>query len=193
MSKMRRDMNSDDASQGISAMIIFVSIILMCSIISAVVIGFGEKVFAETKTDAQENIPSFKGIVNIVVFEISSLGADDELHLVFELPYIEQNIGDTNVAWVVMCFPTNQGGGRQTMHFDEGDFSLATELDGDGLTAADIDEFEPAVTYRMIMQLSECDLDAVDEASLVIMVDRGRTQEWEMNIGSAPYQGQDLN
>ena len=193
MSKMRRDVNSDDASQGISAMIIFVSIILMCSIISAVVIGFGEKVFAETKTDAQENIPSFKGIVNIVVFEISSLGADDELHLVFELPYIEQNIGDTNVAWVVMCFPTNQGGGRQTMHFDEGDFSLATELDGDGLTAADIDEFEPAVTYRMIMQLSECDLDAVDEASLVIMVDRGRTQEWEMNIGSAPYQGQDLN
>ena len=83
----------------------------------------------------------------------------------FELPYIEQNIGDTNVAWVVMCFPTNQGGGRQTMHFDEGDFSLATELDGDGLTAADIDEFEPAVTYRMIMQLSECDLDAVDEAT----------------------------
>ncbi|MCH2435626.1 MAG: hypothetical protein MK197_04985 [Candidatus Poseidoniaceae archaeon] len=193
MSKMRRDMNSDNASQGISAMIIFVSIILMCSIISAVVIGFGEKVFAETKTDAQENIPSFKGIVNIVVFEISSLGADDELHLVFELPYIEQSIGDTNVAWVVMCFPTNQGGGRQTMHFDEGDFSLATELDGDGLTAADIDEFEPAVTYRMIMQLSECDLEAVDEASLVIMVDRGRTQEWQMNIGSAPYQGQDLN
>jgi len=193
MSKMRRDMNSDNASQGISAMIIFVSIILMCSIISAVVIGFGEKVFAETKTDAQENIPSFKGIVNIVVFEISSLGANDELHLVFELPYIEQNIGDTNVAWVVMCFPTNQGGGRQTMHFDEGDFSLATELDGDGLTAADIDEFEPAVTYRMIMQLSECDLEAVDEASLVIMVDRGRTQEWQMNIGSAPYQGQDLN
>ena len=193
MSKMRRDMNSDNASQGISAMIIFVSIILMCSIISAVVIGFGEKVFAETKTDAQENIPSFKGIVNIVVFEISSLGADDELHLVFELPYIEQSIGDTKVAWVVMCFPTNQGGGRQTMHFDEGDFSLATELDGDGLTAADIDEFEPAVTYRMIMQLSECDLEAVDEASLVIMVDRGRTQEWQMNIGSAPYQGQDLN
>ena len=193
MSKMRRDMNSDNASQGISAMIIFVSIILMCSIISAVVIGFGEKVFTETKTDAQENIPSFKGIVNIVVFEISSLGADDELHLVFELPYIEQSIGDTNVAWVVMCFPTNQGGGRQTMHFDEGDFSLATELDSDGLTAADIDEFEPAVTYRMIMQLSECDLEAVDEASLVIMVDRGRTQEWQMNIGSAPYQGQDLN
>jgi hypothetical protein len=190
---MRRDMNSDDASQGVSAMIIFVSIILMTSVISAVLIGFGEKVFAETKTDAQENIPSIKGIVNIVVLEIFSLGANDEIHIVFELPYIEQNIGDTNVAWVVMCFPTGQGGARQTMHFDEGDFSLATDLDGDGLTVADIDEFEPAVTYRMIIQLSECDLDSVEEASLVLMVDRGRTQEWQMNIGSAPYQGQDLN
>ena len=186
---MRRDMNSDDASQGISAMIIFVSIILMASIISAVVIGFGEKVFAETKTDAQENVPSVKGLVNIVVFEIFTLGANDELHIVFELPYIEQNIGDTNVAWVVMCHPA----GSSNLAFDEGDFSLATNLDGDGLTAADIDEFEPAVTYRMIMQLSDCDLDNLEDASLVIMVDRGRTQEWQMNIGSAPYQGQDLN
>jgi len=190
---MRRDMNSDDASQGVSAMIIFVSIILMASIISAVLIGFGEKVFAETKTDAQENVPSVKGIVNIVVLEISSLGADDEIHIVFELPYIEHAIADSDVAWVVMCFPTGQGGGRQTMHFDEGDFTIATELDGNGLAAADIDEFEPAVAYRMIMQLSDCDLDTVEEASLVIMVDRGRTQEWQMNIGSAPYQGQDLN
>ena len=45
----------------------------------------------------------------------------------------------------------------------------------------------------MIMTLAECDLEDVDSASLVLMVDRGRTQEWEMNIGSAPYQGQDLN
>ena len=68
-------------------------------------------------------------------------------------------------------FPNKPGRRASNYAFDEGDFSLATELDGDGLTAADIDEFEPAVTYRMIMQLSECDLDAVDEASLVIMVD----------------------
>ena len=190
---MRRDMNSDDASQGISAMIIFVSIILMASIISAVLIGFGEKVFAETKTDAQENVPSVKGIVNIVVLEIFTLDVNDEIHIVFELPYIEHSIGDDDVSWVVMCFPTGQGGARQTMHFDEGDFTSATNLDGDGLTVADIEEFEPAVTYRMIMQLTECDLNSVEDASLVIMVDRGRTQEWQMNIGSAPYQGQDLN
>ena len=45
----------------------------------------------------------------------------------------------------------------------------------------------------MIIQLSNCDLEDIESASLVLVVDNGRTQEWEMNIGSAPYQGQDLN
>ena len=60
LSHMHAKRNRDDASQGISAMIVFIAIILMSSVISAVVIGFGEKVFSETKTDAQENVPSVK-------------------------------------------------------------------------------------------------------------------------------------
>jgi len=186
---MDRTQSNDDASQGISAMIVFIAIILMSSIISGVVIGFGEKVFSETKTDAQENVPSVKGVVNIVVLEIFSLGAVDEIHIVFELPFIETSISDENVGWVVMCHPETS----QRMAFDEGDFTLATDLEGDGQTDAPLVEFEPAVTYRMIITLNDCNLDEIDTASLVLMVDRGRTQEWQMNIGSAPYQGQDLN
>lgn len=189
MSPMYAKRNRDDASQGISAMIVFIAIILMSSVISAVVIGFGEKVFSETKTDAQENVPSVKGIVNIIILEIFTLGPNDEVHIVFELPYIEAPVSDENVAWVVMCHPT----GTNTVAFDEGDFTIATELDGDGRTALPLVEFQTAVAYRMIMTLEECDLEDLDSASLVLMVDRGRTQEWEMNIGSAPYQGQDLN
>lgn len=186
---MRRNTEIDDASQGISAMVLFIAIILMSSVIAGVVIGFGGKIFSETKNDAQENVPSVKGVVNIVVLEIFTLGANDEIHIVFELPYIEHSIGDDAVAWVIMCHPT----GSNSVSFDEGDFTLATELDGDGLTDLPLVEFEPAVTYRMIMQLNDCDLDAVDTASLVLVVDKGRTQEWQMNIGTAPYQGQDLN
>ena len=189
MSNMYARRNRDDASQGISAMIVFVAIILMTSVISAVVIGFGEKVFAETKTDARENVPSLKGIVNIVILEIFTLGANDEIHIVYELPYIEAPVSDEDMAWVVMCHPT----GTNRVAFDEGDFTLATELDGDGRTALPLVEFQTAVTYRMIIPLTECDLEDVESASLVLMVDRGRTQEWQMNLGSAPYQGQDLN
>ena len=50
---MRRDTRNDDASQGISAMVLFIAIILMSSVIAGVVIGFGEKIFSETKNDAQ--------------------------------------------------------------------------------------------------------------------------------------------
>ena len=186
---MRRNRNLEDASQGISAMILFVAIILVSSVIAAVLIGFGEKVFSESKKDAQQNVPSVKGVVHISVLEISQIGANDEIHIVFELPYIEQPIPDDNMAWVIMCNPT----GGTSMNFDEGDFTLATELDGDGLTALPLVEFEPAVNYRMIMQLNDCDLDDVDAASLVLVVDNGRTQEWRMKIGDSPYQGQDLN
>ena len=186
---MRRAAKLDGASQGISAMILFVAIILMTSVIAAVVIGFGEKVFSQTKNDAQENVPSVKGVVNLVVLEIFTLGANDEIHIVFELPYIENSIGDEALSWVVMCHPSTSN----NVVFDEGDFTLATDLDGDGLTDLPLVEFEPAVTYRMIMQLNDCDLENVESASLVLVVDKGRTQEWQMNIGTTPYQGQDLN
>ncbi len=186
---MRRETRNDDASQGIAAMVLFIAIILMSSVISGVVIGFGEKIFSETKNDAKENVPRVKGVVNIVILEIFTLGANDEIHIVYELPYIGQPIPDDDVGWVVMCNPS----GSTRMSFDEGDFTLATELDGDGATALPLVEFEPAVTYRMIIQLNECDLEDIDSASLVLVVENGRTQEWRMNIGSSPYQGQDLN
>ena len=99
MTQMQSIRRNGDASQGISAMIVFIAIILMSSVISAVVIGFGEKVFTETKTDAQENVPSIKGVVNIIVLEIFTLGTNDEIHIVFELPYIEAPVSDENVAW----------------------------------------------------------------------------------------------
>ncbi len=189
LNNMRRAHDRDSGSQGISAMVLFIAIVLMSSIIAGVVIGFGEKIFSETKNDAQENVPSVKGLVNIVVLEIFTLGANDEIHIVYELPYIEQSVADEDVSWVVMCTPS----GSTRVNFDEGDFTLATDLDGDGLTALPLVEFEPAVTYRMIIQLSDCDLEDVESASLVLVVENGRTQEWEMEIGSSPYQGQDLN
>ena len=186
---MRRETRNDDASQGIAAMVLFIAIILMSSVISGVVIGFGEKIFSETKNDAKENVPRVKGVVNIVILEIFTLGANDEIHIVYELPYIGQPIPDDDVGWVVMCNPS----GSTQINFDEGDFTLATDLDGDGSTALPLVEFEPAVTYRMIIQLNDCDLNDIDSASLVLVVENGRTQEWQMNIGSSPYQGQDLN
>ena len=189
---MRRRTKSEDAEVGTSAMIIFIAIVLASSIISSILIGVSGNVFSKSKADAQQNYPSLNGIVNVVILEIHSLGTDDELHLVFELPYVENPVPDEDVSWILLCVPPNQGG-HTTVQFDEGDFSTATTLDGDGLTARTIADFEPGVNYRMIIQLETCNLEEIDEAKLVVIVDRGRTLEKRLDIGTSPYEGKDLN
>ncbi len=189
---MRRRTKSEDAEVGTSAMIIFIAIVLASSIISSILIGVSGNVFSKSKADAQQNYPSLNGIVNVVILEIHSLGTDDELHLVFELPYVENPVPDEDVSWILLCVPPNQGG-HTTVQFDEGDFSTATTLDGDGLTALPLVDFEPGVNYRMIIQLETCNLEEIDEAKLVVIVDRGRTLEKRLDIGTSPYEGKDLN
>ena len=189
---MQRRLENDNAEVGTSAMIIFIALVLVSSIISAIIVGIGGNVLSQSKNDAQQNIPSFKGMANVVVLEIASLGANDEIHIVFELPYVEHSVDEDALSWVIMCFPSGQTG-RQTIHFDDGNFELATTLDGDGRSALPLEEFEPGIDCRMIIPLNECDLEDVDSATLVMIVDKGRTQEWVLNIGTAPYQGQDLN
>tara|TARA_B110000444_G_scaffold259443_1_gene303185 strand:- start:2902 stop:3471 length:570 start_codon:yes stop_codon:yes gene_type:complete len=189
---MRRSYEDESAEVGTSAMIIFIALILVSSIISAIIVGVGQNVFTLSQNDAEQNIPSAKGITNVVVLEVFSLGPPDEVHIVFELPYIEQPLFDEDLSWNILCVPSNQGV-RDTIRIDSGNFELATTLDGDGETALPLVEFEPGAYYRMIMVLDDCDLTDVETATLVIMVDRGRTQELQMNIGSSPYEGQDLN
>ena len=182
---------SNNAEVGSSAMIVFIALILVSSIISSLIIGVGENIFSQTKTGAQQNIPTLKGITNVIVLEIFDLGATDEIHIVFELPYVEHPVLEEDLAWVLMCVPI-QPTVQDTIFFDEGNFQFATALDGDGLTDLPLVEFEPGVDYRMIIQLDNCDLEAVEEATLILMVDRGRTKELRLEIGEAPYQGQDL-
>ena len=194
---MRRRTKSDNAEVGTSAMIIFIAVVLVSSIVASLIIGVGGNIFNQ-KTDAQQNIPSFKGITNVVVMEIFTLDQNnpgtDEIHLVFELPHVEIAVDEEDLSWVVMCdMQVNGGGTGNRVQFDQGDFTTATTLVEDGRTAGSISEFDPGVDYRMIIQLSECDLDQIESAKLILIVDKGRTQEWGMNIGSAPYVGQDLN
>ena len=75
---MERRKEMDSAEVGTSAMIIFIALILVSSIMSAIIIGFGENVFKRSKADAEQNSSSMNGIVVVVVLEIFSLGANDE-------------------------------------------------------------------------------------------------------------------
>ena len=187
---MRRCDKSDSAEVGTSSMIIFITLILASSIMSAILLGMGDNIFKRTQHGAEKNVPAFRGITNVVVLEIFTLGADDELHIVFELPYVENSVPEEDLSWAIMCYED----GDAKVEFDEGNFALATELSGDGRTAGAITEFDPGVDYRMIITLSDsCNLEDVQRATMILLVDKGRTLEKTLDIGDAPYQGQDLN
>lgn len=186
---MRRVVQDNRAEAGTSALIIFIGLVIVSSIISGLILGVGANIFSEAKSDAQQNTPNIQGIVNIAVLEIFDLGAVDQLHIVFELPYVGTPVADTSVSWVMMCLPT----GGNNVVFDQGDFTPATTMLGDGQTVADETEFIPGTIYRMVLDLTtNCDLDSTEEATLIIIVDKGRTQERFLEIGAAPYEGQDL-
>ena len=186
---MRRAVEDIRAEAGTSAMIIFIGLVMVSSIVSALILGMGANIFTEAKSDAQQNTPNIQGIVNIAVLEIFDLGATDQLHIVFELPYVGDAVADTSVSWVMMCLPT---GGNRVL-FDQGDFTPATTIQGDGQTGADVTEFASGTIYRILLDLTtNCDLESTEEATLIVIVDKGRTQERFLNIGGAPYEGQDL-
>ena len=186
---MRRAVADNRAEAGTSAMIIFIGLVIVSAIVSGLILGVGANIFSEAKSDAQQNTPNIQGIIHISVLEISSLGANDQLHIVFALPYVGDAVADTSVSWVMMCLPT----GGNNVVFDQGDFTPATTMLGDGQTVGDETEFTPGTVYRMMLDLTgNCDLESTEEATLIIIVDKGRTQERFLEIGGAPYEGQDL-
>ena len=186
---MARRRLDDNAEVGASAMVIFIGILIASSVISALIISVGGTIFTRAGADAKVSSHGQKGIVNVVVLEIFALDATDEIHIIFDLPFIEKPLSDTDFTWILMCLPT----GDLRLVFDSGSFEFATTLDGDGLTALPIIEFLPGDNYRMRIQLDLCDLEAIEEATLILIIDKGSTQEKALNIGNAPFVGKDLN
>jgi len=189
MYSMRRVVKNNRAEAGTSAMIIFIGLVMVSAIVSALILGVGANIFTEAKSDAQQTTPNIQGIVNVVVLEVANVGANDQIHIVFELPYVGNPVADTSVSWVMMCLPD----GNNNVVFDQGDFSPATTMQGDGQTLDDVTVFTPGTVYRILIDLTNnCNLESTEEATLIIIVDKGRTQERFLEIGGAPYEGQDL-
>ncbi|MGY8755675.1 MAG: hypothetical protein ACKVIR_08285 [Candidatus Poseidoniales archaeon] len=186
---MARRRLDDNAEVGASAMVIFIGILIASSVISALIISVGGTIFTRAGADAKVSSHGQKGIVNVVILEIWALDTTDEIHIVFDLPFIETPLRDTDFTWILMCLPA----GNRGLEFDSGSFEFATTLDGDGLTALPTIEFLPGANYRMIIQLDLCDLEVIEKATLILIIDKGSTHEKVLNIGTAPYVGKDLN
>ena len=175
---------NDWGSIGIGAMIVFIALILVAAVASAVIIQTGEKLQQNAQQSGSDTQQEISGKISIITVWVGDQGAGaEEITMVFELAPGSEPIADTAVHWAVIC---DDGAGNAA--FDDGDFSGATAHDGNGETVAGI-TLNPGTTYVVVIDVPTCGPTANTDHILVISVIGGGSTYEELQYGSAPQVG----
>ena len=128
---------NEDASIGIGAMIVFIALILVAAVASAVIIQTAEKL-QQTAQQTGQDTQAEQGTKIIVLDTIVSSGiAAGAIIMTFELGAGSVSIGDTAVSYTILC---DNGAAIGAI---TGDFAAATNLGGLGAPAT----FVPGTAY----------------------------------------------
>ena len=171
MMKRNEIKNDEIGSIGIGAMIVFIALILVAAVASAVIIQTGEKLqqnAQQTGSDTQQEISGKITVNSIFVFD------DSASYLVyFETAPGSEVLDETTTDFQMTCEDT--GGNYQ---YVSGTFAAATDVDDVG-GAAVTDNLEPGVTYALVMNAApgdDCSATSVginSEITLWINVEGG--------------------
>ena len=201
---VRMNENEVSGSIGIGAMIVFIALILVAAVASAVIIQTGEKLqqnAQQTGDDTREEIGGKISIITVWVGdqtdcdgEVAAQDADKCITLVFELAAGSEPVDESNVLWTIIC-TNDAGNGMTTIYgdFDGGGDTAPTgtdtlNVDGtDKLTqaGADDDTLNPGEVYMIDLKTetdagdtpasSECAPVIGEEHTLIISVEGGGT------------------
>ena len=169
--KNMNEESNDWGSIGIGAMIVFIALILVAAVASAVIIQTGEKLqqnAQQSGSDTQQEISGKISIITVWVGDQGTAGAE-EITMVFELAPGSEPIAYTAVHWAVIC---DDGAGTPSVV--DGDLSAATELDG----ATAVAQFDPGETYMIDLTVggaagASCAPALNEEHSMVISANGG--------------------
>ena len=173
---MRRVLsNEDTGSAGISAMIVFVALILVAAVVSIVVIKFGQTIFNDSGQDANDTeaiiygkIIVINGILTGITFDENdddndcpdpnddtNLNCNEPVHatlqITFELSPGTPNIDDDEIKWAVLC--ENENNAFNARWSNEGNLESATTATDSGSDPGAVDEIEVGITYMITISL----------------------------------------
>ena len=193
----RKTENNDWGSIGIGAMIVFIALILVAAVASAVIIQTGEKLqqnAQQTGDDTQQEIGGKISIITAWVGDQNDCDADTTvgdhcLTLVFELAPGSDPILESQVAWTIICDDAAVAPSIQTMF---GVFNSATATldvtDAVGTRNAVGDgTMNPGEVYMVNLKTiadgndanafsaagEDCDATINEQQTLIISVDSG--------------------
>ena len=164
MKKNNNDEQRDDiAAIGIGAMVVFIALILVAAVASAVIIQTGEKLqqnAQQTGADTQQEISGKITINSIFVY-----GDTAAYLLYFESSPGSEVLDETLIQYQMTC----EDAATSTYQYVAGDFSTAThvdDVDGTSLDAlATAEDVSPGVTYAIVLAAtgggSDCSADTV--------------------------------
>jgi hypothetical protein len=179
---------SETAELALGALITFIAIMITSAIMASLLIGIVQTTFINSHEHAATQSETLNGIIQVNRFELSeySAGGKDSVYLVFEFPYLLNDVLDTDVVWSMLCQ------GATSISYISGDFDTATEITDDGVSAGLNDVFTNAGMYHMFIEIPgtvDCDISPNHSAELVIAINGGRTTTIPFEVGSNPYAG----
>jgi len=203
MMKRNNEMNDEIGSIGIGAMIVFIALILVAAVASAVIIQTGEKLQQNAQQTGQDTERELGGKITINSVLISSVTT---VRLSFESAPGSGVLTTENIAWQVSCSNANSGGYNFVAGiFGDnditdasviGDTYLASDPDTDGLTPGNsVITIDPGVSYVIEMNLdagpdtvgADCgfdDLTVNDQLTMWIHVEGGGSTYETLYIAS---------
>jgi flagellin FlaB len=169
------------AAIGIGAMIVFIALVLVAAVASAVIIQTGEKLQQNAQKTGADTQQEIGGKISIITVNMGAFGTAttvaDEIQVVFELAPGSEPIDDTQVIWSIVCLPTGT-----TAIIMNGDFNTvdtagnaATDLIGTTVTT-----FNPGNVYMINLIIGNaagddtaCNAKLNEEHTMLISVEGG--------------------
>ncbi len=153
VTKMRRNIelkNNETGSIGIGAMIVFIALILVAAVASAVIIQTGEKLqqnAQQTGSDTQQEISGKIAVNSVFVYDPAA-----SYLLYFETAPGSEILDETTTDFQLTCEDTN--GAYQ---YVSGTFAQATDVDEAGTANAVQNNLEPGISYALVMNAAPGD------------------------------------
>ncbi len=185
----------DERAEFAVSSLMFLSVVLVAtSVLSTFLLSITERTMVDGRETADTQTDVINGLISVTYIELSGLNAaaGDELHIGFEFPYLVGNLEDTAVRWVLMCSDGDTGNNEEVT-YTSGNFAGATSVTDDGRTAATLERFDSSGIYHMFITVNaaagNCDLDANFDGQLIVAIEKGRTFETRIQLGTNPSVG----
>ena len=200
------------ASIGIGAMIVFIALILVAAVASAVIIQTGEKLqqnAQQTGDDTREEIGGKITIITVWVADQTDCDGDDGdllvdgdddddkcVTLVFELAAGSEPVDETNVIWTIIC---NDGAGNMVSIW--GDFVGDTPgTDSVGTDTVNVDNsakgdttLSPGEVYMIDLKVETDDTDTPSESECAPVIGEEHTLIISVEGGGTTYETMSYN